>query len=65
MILSDYQDLVMDLIKINMRDAKPLSDKCQLLATKLDWCEADKENYYENLEVIDKDGEVKSTLSQV
>jgi hypothetical protein len=45
-IFSDYQDLVMDLIRLNMKESEPKSKDCQLLAAKLDWCEANKEDFY-------------------
>ena len=50
-VFSDYQDLVMDLIKININDAKPRNLQCTMLHTKLDWCRAGENDYYDSLDV--------------
>ena len=57
MVLSDYQDLVMDLITINMRDTEPLSTNCQLLSAKLDWLQVSKPDFYANLPIHSYDHE--------
>lgn len=40
-IVSDYQDLVMDLLNHNIKECNPRSDQCEMFTCKLDWC-ADK-----------------------
>lgn len=51
-VLSDYQDLVMDLIAINMKDTEPQAkDTCQLLCTKLDWVKSSEPDYYSTLPI--------------
>lgn len=54
-ILSDYQDLVMDLIKMNIKDFDPKKCECSLNAVKLDWKECMKDNYYDSIEILDCD----------
>lgn len=36
--LSDYQDLVMDLLRLNARECNPKPESCEVTLTKLDWC---------------------------
>ena len=60
MVLSDYQDLVMDLITINMRDTEPLSPNCQLLSAKLDWLQVSKPDFYANLPIHSYDHVAKA-----
>ena len=43
-VLSDYQDVVMDLININLKDTDPIASTCQLMSTQLDWYKV-KDNY--------------------
>lgn len=53
-VLSDYQDLVMDLIAINCE--KCAVPTCQLLSTQLDWLKCKEEGYYNNLPVLRHNG---------
>ena len=50
-VLSDYQDLVMDLICINIKDSLPKWKDCQLLSAQLDWMKASEPTYYDSLPV--------------
>ncbi|CDW78840.1 UNKNOWN [Stylonychia lemnae] len=62
-VFSDYQDLVMDLIKTNIRDSEPSNKECQKLAVKLDWCKSSEDSYFDECEVYDGSGETKMKLS--
>jgi predicted nicotinamide N-methyase len=50
--LSDYQDLVMDLLKLNIRECNPKPESCQMTIAKLDWCV--EENL--NVDLLDPSG---------
>jgi len=36
-VLTDYKDIVMDLIKLNIEKCNPRPDACKLFCSKLDW----------------------------
>eukprot|EP00347_Sterkiella_histriomuscorum_P018612 403344856 len=63
-VFSDYQDLVMDLIRTNMSDSKPHMPSCIKLAAKLDWCKCHEDGYFEQCELVNEDDMVKKRLSQ-
>ena len=58
-ILSDYQDLVMELMEQNAKECNPSQDQCTITCAKLDWCMPDT---YKELKCTDdsflKDNEI-------
>ena len=64
-VLSDYQDLVMDLIAINQRDCQPKNPACRLLSAKLDWMKAAEPGYCESLPVLTETGSQHCTFGDL
>ena len=54
-LLTDYQDLVMDLIRINIKRCNPRPEMCKLSCAKLDWTQVSEPGYFEGVEVCDSD----------
>ena len=61
-ILSDYQDLVLELIESNVSKYNPRKDKCQMYSSKIDWMEIEKDEYFKAINLIDGDGTVAGKL---
>ena len=61
-LLTDYQDLVMDLIETNIKKCNP-NDKCLMLSAKLDWTRVNEEKYFENIQLVDGDSTVRGSLT--
>ena len=55
MVLTDYQDIVMDLIDKNMASCNPNPEKCQLFAAQLDWDKMTDPTFYDNLDYTNAD----------
>jgi predicted nicotinamide N-methyase len=54
-LLTDYQDIVLDLMFINMQRCNPRPDACTLSCAKLDWTKVTDEGYFESIEIFDPD----------
>lgn len=59
-VLTDYQDIVMDLIKVNIKECNPRPDACRLFCSKLDWSTVKQE--YSAAFLSDENGEGGSLL---
>ena len=57
-VLSDYQDLVIDLMQHNIKECNPRPDQCEMLVTRLDWCAEDNLN----VPLIDKNGDESGSM---
>ena len=63
-ILSDYQDLVLELIESNVNKYNPRPNECQMTSSKIDWEEMEKEDYFQKIDLIDEDGTVVGKLCE-
>ena len=64
-VLSDYQDIVLDLMESNIRTYNHNSDTCEMFAAKIDWNEITLENHYQTIELVAEDGTVAGKLSEM
>jgi len=62
-VLTDYQDLVLDLMESNINKYNHHVATCEMFAAKVDWNDVQKDNYYTNIELIAEDGTVAGKLS--
>ena len=49
-LLTDYQDLVLDLLRINVSKCNPRPTECSMHIANLNWCELDLETQVFNSE---------------
>ena len=61
-ILTDYQDIVLDLIESNVSKYNHNSATCEMFATKIDWNDMLKEGHYQSLDLNAEDGTVSGKL---
>ena len=54
--LTDYQDLVVELMELNIKKCNPREELCYMVSAKMDWCKISEPGYYQNIAVVDKDG---------
>lgn len=64
-VLTDYQDLVMDLIDKNISTCNPNPDNCQLFAARLDWDKMIIPEFYESLEYTNSDQQVEGKFCDI
>lgn len=61
-ILSDYQDIVLDLMESNIAKFNHNAATCEMFASKIDWNEMQEEGKYESVELLAEDGTVAGIL---
>ena len=61
-ILTDYQDIVLDLMESNIRSYNHNAATCEMFAAKIDWNDMTKENHYQQIELVAEDGTVAGQL---
>lgn len=61
-ILSDYQDVVLDLMESNIAKYNHNAATCDMYACKIDWNEMREEGRYGSVELLAEDGTVAGTL---
>jgi predicted nicotinamide N-methyase len=64
-VLTDYQELVMDLIDKNMQSCNPKPKKCKMFASMLDWDKMDDPVFFDNLEYTNTDQTVEGKFSSI
>ena len=64
-VLTDYQELVMDLIDINIQKCNPKPKSCNLFASQLDWEKMDDPEFYDNLEYTNKEQTVEGKFKDI
>ena len=60
-VLTDYQELVMELIETNIKKCNP-NEKCEMLSAKVDWTKVKDEEYFGKIELVDAEKTVKGKL---
>ena len=61
-VLTDYQDIVLDLMETNIRQHNHNAATCEMFASKIDWNDMLKENHYQSIELVAEDGTVAGKL---
>ena len=61
-VLSDYQDIVLDLMESNIASYNHNADTCPMYCAKIDWYEILKEGYFDQIELVDEEGNVAGRL---
>ena len=61
-ILSDYQDVVLDLMESNIASYNHNAATCPMYAAKIDWYDINKDQYYEKIELVAEDGTVAGRM---
>ena len=64
-VLTDYQEIVMDLIDINIQTCNPKPNDCELFAAQLDWEKMDDPNFYDSLDYTNKDQTVEGKFRDI
>ena len=54
-VLTDYMDIVMDLIDTNIKQCNPRPKECQMFAAQLDWDKIDNPDWFEGLDYTNGD----------
>ena len=62
MVLSDYQDIVLDLMESNIASYNHNADTCPMYCAKIDWYEILKDGYFDQIELVDEEGNVAGRL---
>ena len=64
-VLTDYQDLVMDLIDQNMSKCNPRPGACSLFSAQLDWDKMSDPSFFDSLEYTNSDQLVEGKFSSI
>jgi len=54
-VLTDYMEIVMDLIDKNMAECNPRPNKCAMFAAQLDWDKMEDPEFFDHLEYTNPD----------
>ena len=61
-ILTDYQDIVLDLMESNIRSYNHNVATCEMFASKIDWNDMSQDGHYQTIELVTEDGTVAGKL---
>ena len=61
-VLTDYQDIVLDLMESNISRYNHNAETCEMFASKIDWNEMTEEGKYQTIDLITGDGTVAGKL---